>query len=390
MTNIPPDLMRFFNGKMVSGLADWQERSAEILKYYQNEVYGLPPYVHVKTKLEMVEEGIVGDLTNCKREQYQLTLKHDTKEIKINLLVYKPLRLPVKATFLGLIFLGNHVVNFDKNIIIGNSYVRNSNLIDSYLIYNKLGESSRGLRASSYPIQSIVDQGYCLMTAYHGNICPDHESMYTKEGVFPLFNSKGEEGNEWGAISAWAWGLSQIVNHVDQINSLNSNKIILFGHSRLGKTALWAAAQDQRIMGVISNQSGCLGAKLHARKEGEKFSDIQKNFPHWFCKKFYGYQEESLKVDQHCLLALIAPRPIYVASAEEDLWCDPTGQFTALQMSQPAYQLYGIKQTSLTKEPKVDQPVIDWLAYHNRKGDHSLNEYDWSQYLKWANKISSF
>ena len=389
MSNTPPELMKFFNGKIVENMTDWQDRSTEILKYFQNEVYGLPPYLHCKTKLELIEEGNVSDLINCKREQYQLKIIFDKKEISVNILVYKPLHIPVKATFLGLIFLGNQTVSFDKNIRIGNNYVRNYNVIDSYLKENKLGESSRGIRASSYPIQNIVNQGFSLMTACHGDICPDHESMYLKEGAFPLCNSKGEEANEWGAISAWAWGLSQIVNHVDEIKSLNSSKVILFGHSRLGKTALWSAAQDQRIMGVIANQSGCLGAKLHARKEGEKFSDIQKNFPHWFCKKFYGYQEETLKVDQHCLLALMAPRPVYVASAEEDLWCDPTGQFTALQMSQPAYNLYGIKQTSLAKEPKVDQPVIDWLAYHNRKGDHSLKDYDWTQYMKWADKISA-
>lgn len=388
MTNTPPDLMRFFNGRIVSSLADWSDRSVEILKYFQNEVYGLPPYIHVKTKLELVEEGLVKELINCKREQYQLKLSNGSIEIKINLLVHKPTHIPVKASFLGLIFLGNQTVSYDKNILISNSYVRNSNVIDSYLINNRLGESSRGIRASSYPIQDIINQGFCLMTAFHGEICPDHESVFTKEGVFSLLNSRRNEPNEWGAISAWAWGLSQIVNHVDQIKSLDSNKIILFGHSRLGKTALWTAAQDKRIMGVISNQSGCLGAKLSAHKQGEKFSDIQKNFPHWFCNRLYGYQEETLKVDQHCLLALIAPRPIYVASAEEDLWCDPAGQFMALQLSLPAYKLYGINQTNLAQEPKVDQPIIDWLSYHNRKGDHSLNEYDWSQYLKWAEKIS--
>ena len=384
----PPELMKFFNGSPVANIEDWQERSSEILKYFQNEVYGLPPYLNCRTKLELVEEGIARDFINCKREQYQLSIIDGSSELKLGVLLYKPLKQSVKATFLTLNFYGNHTISADPEVWISKSYVRGFKDSVKYLINNRMGEDSRGLSADNYSIQNIINHGYSILTAFCGDICPDNSGMHLKEGVFPFFKSKGVDSNEWGAISAWAWGLSQIIGQVGSMDGLLPDKIILFGHSRLGKAALWAAAQDKRVFGVISNQSGCMGAKLNSRKLGETFALIRKNFPHWFCKKFNDYEEENIKVDQHCLLALIAPRPIYVTSAENDPGTDPCGQFMALQMSQPAYDIYGVQHTELVSHPPLDDPIIDWLAYHFRQGQHSVNEYDWEQFIKWADKIT--
>jgi len=156
----------------------------------------------------------------------------------------------------------------------------------------------------------------------------------------------------------------------------------------LGKAALWAGAKDERFGLVISNNSGCVGAKLSRRKLGERFTNINDGFPHWFCTNFKNYndKEETLAVDQHQLLAMMAPRPVYVAIASNDDWNDPEGEFLSAYYASEIYPLYGLRGIESSTFPEPETPYHEGsVGYHLRTGDHGITKYDWIQYINFAN-----
>ena len=377
-----PDPLLFNNGKAVKNEADWEKRRLELLTIFENEVYGKTPAGKVELSAVVISEN--DDLFNgtATRREIQLKLRNKEAEVLLNLLIYLPKSNKKVPIFLGYNFNGNHTVSAEPDVAVARSWVRNNPT--QGITVNRSNESLRGSDASSWPVSDLVARGYGLATLYYGDVDPDFDDGF-RNGVHALFPVK-RDSTSWGSIAGWAWGLSRVMDWLQKENSIDAQKIIVLGHSRLGKAALWAGINDPRFAMVVSNESGCGGAALSKRIYGETVERINSSFPHWFCLNFrkYNNKEENLPVDQHELLALIAPRPLYVCSAEEDRWSDPKGEFLSCVGASPVYQLLGKEGFPATDFPGLEQPVTGTIGYHIRPGKHDIKPYDWKCFMNFA------
>jgi hypothetical protein len=380
-----PDLLVMHTGARVGGAADWARRRPEILALLESQMFGRAPARPgtMTFSVDGVDTSALGGTAVRK----QVTIEAAGRTLR--LLLYLPAKAahPVPV-FVGLGFGPNHTVSADPGIPLAGTWVQDKATQTASV--QPAHEGSRGSAASRWQVDTVLSRGYGLATVYYGDIEPDVAGAL-KDGVRGAFLKPGQnapDDDEWGAIAAWAWGLSRVADYLGQDTDVDAARLALVGHSRLGKTALWAGALDSRFGIVISNNSGEGGAAISRRRFGETVADLNTRFPHWFCGHYrqYSGREDQMPFDAHMLLALIAPRPLYVASAIEDQWADPRGEFLSAVAASAVYGLLGKTGLGTTQMPSVNEPVGDVVRYHVRSGKHDITAYDWQQYLAFADR----
>ncbi|MDD4871858.1 MAG: acetylxylan esterase [Kiritimatiellae bacterium] len=385
-----PDPLLCADGTKVADSAAWKnKRRPELLKIFETEVYGRMQGKPAKMTFEITstDKNVLGGKAIRKEiTAYFLGTKNGPK---MNILLYVPneVKKPVPA-FVGLNFEGNHTVAKDPGIKLADRWERGGK---EKGMRKMPGEETRGSASVPWSVDMLMAKGYALATVYYGDLEPDFAEGW-KWGVRGALAKNGLDtqfaADDGGAIGIWAWGLSRILDYLETDSDIDAKHVAVMGHSRLGKTALWAGATDERFALVISNNSGCGGAALSKRIFGETVGRINTVFPHWFCGNFrkYNENEKDLPVDQHELIALIAPRPVYAASAEEDKWADPRGEFLSAKNAEPVYKLFGLEGLCVDDMPGIDKPVGKTIGYHIRTGKHAVLEYDWEQYIAFADR----
>lgn len=366
VTHPLPDPLRRADGDRITRASEWEGGlRAEVLATFEREIYGRTPETGVTMTAEVREDVVTGRL---RRKQVRLTFRSELGRATADLLLYAPAtaagRVPV---FLGLNTGGNWTVAPDEGIFAAEG-------------------RQRGRHERRWPIDFVTGQGCAVATIGCDDFFPDKDLASYARSVQRLFpaDQRGPGPAQWGAIATWAWGLSRALDYLVTDPVVDPARVAVIGHSRLGKASLWAGARDPRFALVIANNSGCGGAALSKRIAGETVRAINAQFPHWFCGNFRAYdgREEALPVDQHQLIALVAPRAVAVGSASLDAWADPVGERMGLELAGPVFALFGA--------PPLGAPAGTpgrRLHYHVREGEHDILLEDWRQYLRFAAEV---
>ncbi len=378
-----PDPLVMVSGRLVANKRNWfHQRRPELKKLFQHYEYGVfPSPAKFKATVEAVDKSCFGGKATLK----QVTISFSAKNApEMHLMIVTPNQGRTPAPiFLGLNFSGNFA-------LVTNSLVpRPTGWINGKIAgveNNRATEAGRGKSVDVWNIEQSIDRGYAVATLFCDDIQPDLTNATT--GVRTVFHGTKNFDEDWGTIAAWAWGLQRCVDYLQTDKAIDSKKIAVVGHSRLGKAAILAGAFDERIALVIPLQAGTGGTSPSRGKIGESIKAINTRFPHWFCNEFKKFNDEPerLPFDQHCLIALCAPRPVLLACATEDTWADPAGQFEMLKAADKVYRLVGAEGIASEQMPEVGKLMDSKLGYYIRPGKHSMTKEDWKIFLDYADK----
>ncbi len=397
---IPPytllDPLRTLAGEPVTTPRQWTTvRRPEILSLFEQDVYGMTPEAakHVPLRTALVEEdrNALGG-TAWRRQIDVFFTGQGASGPKMRVLLYLPPhprgRVPV---VLGLNFAGNQSVLNDPAIRPAPVWIEPKG--STSLLHELPADSTRGMQTEEWQVRRILARGYGLATAYYGDLeadVPDAASRTTlPTSIRQLYPASLGRPDSWGAVGAWAWGFSRAVDLLEHTAGVDPHRIAVTGHSRLGKAADWAAAQDLRIAALLSTESGHGGQSIQRRQLGETVAHLVQSFGYWFCPAYaqWAGRDPEIPADGNLLLSLIAPRPLYVASAAGDAWSDPKGEFLSVESASRVYALLG-RQGVTGDMPPVDTPVgLDVVAYHIRTGKHDVTAFDWESYLDFLDRI---
>ena len=354
-----PKLLVGEKNQLVNTPDAWsQERRPDLLRLFEDNVYGQMPRDVDSIRFVLTRQDNRAMDGKAILKEVGIDVYRRGQSIRINLVLFVPAAAAQPPPVFLLI---NH---------------RDPDNIDP----------SRKVKSAFWPAEEVVARGYAVAAFQVSDVAADDSATYDQQ-VLRLYPEQLEKANGMKAIGAWAWGASRVMDYFETDDDVDASRVAVVGHSRGGKAALWCGAQDERFAITISNNSGCTGAALARRKVGERIRDINTNFPHWFCEQYQQFngKEEELPVDQHMLIALTAPRAVYVASASEDAWADPKGEFLAVKYAEPAFVLFGLTPLPVSEQPPTNTPVASkHLGYHMRAGGHGMEQYDWEQYMDFA------
>ncbi|RYY20152.1 MAG: acetylxylan esterase [Chitinophagaceae bacterium] len=352
----PP--LKFYDGRVVKTPEDWKLRRKEILYLFSKNVYGQMPKSYDSINFVLVNADYTAMSGRAHMKQVRIEVWKKGEMLPINVVLFLPARAP------------KPVAAF---ILINNRGTENTDV-------------TRKTRSTFWPAELVIDSGYAVAAFHVNDAAPDNPEHY-QDGVLQLYPEQIKAADGMKAVGAWAWAASRVMDYLLTDTQIDPKQVAVVGHSRGGKAALWAGAQDQRFKYVFSNCSGNTGAALSRRMFGETVKKINTSFPHWFNDNYKKFNDSvnKLPVDQHMLIGLIAPRPVYITNATKDLWADPVGSFLALKEAEKVYSLYSLKSGLGHTLPLPENPVIEsTLGYHLRTGEHDLNIYDWTQFVKFV------
>jgi len=362
-----PDPLLCADGTKIASAEQWEQKGRpETLALFAEHVYGKSPQKMKEVKFEVIEQ-----------DPKAMDGKAVRKRVRITAVGADDKSFAFEASLLTPVGAAGPVPAF---VLINNRPVASA-------------DPTRQAKDGFWPAEEIIARGYATAVFRTWDVDPDDKAEAARakgvRGVWPA--GGGTVGKDaWATIGAWAWGASRVLDYLQTDPAVDATRVAVIGHSRGGKTALWAGAQDQRFAIAISNNSGEGGASLARRKFGETTQIINRSFPHWFCENFkkYGGKEETIPVDQHQLIALMAGRTVMVGSADGDLWADPRGEFLSLVHASPVFALYGEPAIDAAEMPPLDKPLVRGRrSYHVRTGGHNLTPYDWNHYMDVADKV---
>ncbi|MEP6755665.1 MAG: acetylxylan esterase [Chthonomonadales bacterium] len=380
-----PDPLRCADGTVVTDRETWRtKRRPELLKLFEQEEYGKALLGRPKA-MKFVIRDEKHDARGGRATRFRVGILFEGTESgrQMELLVYLPNKVKKAPVFLGLNFDGNYACTDDADIPVPTHWV--NGIFKNKPTNNKPPAEARGIHKELWQIDMALDNGFGVAMVAYGEIEPDANDSW-KVGPRGLAKEPGK--GDWGQLATYAWALRRAMDYLQTNPRVDSKRVALTGFSRLGKAALWACAQDERFALVVSNESGAGGAALHKRIFGETTADLNRVFARWFCGNFVKYagNEADMPYDQHELIALIAPRPVLIISADKDLWSDPKGEFLSGVGADRVYRLVSGEGISQKEWPAAQKLIESRIGYYLRPGPHDVTAEDWRAMITYAQK----